>query len=73
LISTSDPAHQQLAREGGPHPPGAWPHQPTNQAQPPLFQAIATNVKAKKRVLGTIVRRQGGALESLLRKLPQCP
>ena len=29
----------------------------TNQAQPPLFRPIATNVKAEKRFLSTIVRR----------------
>ncbi len=29
----------------------------TNQAQPPLFRAIATNVKAEKRFLSTIARR----------------
>lgn len=29
----------------------------TNQAQPPLFRPIATNVKAEKRFLSTIARR----------------
>src|SRR3546814_19226004 len=29
----------------------------TNQAQPPLFRPIATNVKAEKRFLPTIARR----------------
>ena len=47
------------SRAGRPTPPsrGSAARNRTNQAQPPLFRPIATDVKAEKRFLSTIARR----------------
>jgi hypothetical protein len=51
------PLSARTRLEGRRRHPGPRPHHRTNQAQPPLFRPIATDVKAEKRFLSTIARR----------------